>query len=147
MAPSGRRPKPAKAAPAAPAAQGAQAAAAQAGSPPGRAPRAPFVLLVVGLLCGGLVTLLLLNTVLAQNAIRESDLRRELHQLSLQKQKQKSENMQLEMPRQVADAADRQGMVPDDSARVIDSDGLPGGRVASEGQTPVGQERVPGTGR
>ncbi|GAT64824.1 hypothetical protein HS048_15015 [Planomonospora sp. ID91781] len=105
------------------------------------------MLLVVGLLCGGLVTLLLLNTVLAQNAIRESDLRRELHQLSLQKQKQKSENMQLEMPRQVADAADRQGMVPDDSARVIDSDGLPGGRVASESQTPVGQERVPGTGR
>jgi hypothetical protein len=105
------------------------------------------VLLVVGLLCGGLVTLLLLNTVLAQNSIRESDLRRELQQLSLQKQKQKSENMQLEMPRQVADAAGRQGMLPDDSARVITSDGFPGGRVASEGQTPVGQERVPDTGR
>ncbi|MBG0817380.1 hypothetical protein [Planomonospora sp. ID82291] len=140
MAPHGRRPGSA-------AARTARTAEAQAGSPQGRAPRAPFVLLVVGLLCGGLVTLLLLNTVLAQNSIRESDLRKELQQLSLQKQKQKIENMQLEMPRQVADAADRQGMVPDDSARVITPDGFPGGRVASEDQTPVGQERVPGTDR
>ncbi|WP_433413406.1 hypothetical protein ACQP1V_30175 [Microtetraspora malaysiensis] len=48
------------------------AAAARSGRRP---PRAPFVLLVVGLLCGGLVSLLLLNTVLAQDSFELSDLR------------------------------------------------------------------------
>ena len=47
---------------------------------PARRQRAPFVLLVVGLLCGGLVSLLLLNTVLAQDSIADARLReRDLH--------------------------------------------------------------------
>ncbi|MGI5490645.1 hypothetical protein [Microtetraspora malaysiensis] len=63
-----RRPR--RAARSAPSATGA--AAARSGRRP---PRAPFVLLVVGLLCGGLVSLLLLNTVLAQDSFELSDLR------------------------------------------------------------------------
>ncbi|MET7465646.1 hypothetical protein ABZS51_35200, partial [Nonomuraea sp. NPDC005501] len=46
--------------------------------PARRRQRAPFVLLVVGLLCGGLVSLLLLNTVLAQDSITASRLRGEI---------------------------------------------------------------------
>src|SRR4051794_17036652 len=40
----------------------------------GRSPRAPFVLLVLVLLAGGLATMLLLNTVLAQGAFVRADL-------------------------------------------------------------------------
>ncbi|WP_066935832.1 hypothetical protein [Microtetraspora fusca] len=58
--------------PARSAAPATDAAAARSGRRP---PRAPFVLLVVGLLCGGLVSLLLLNTVLAQDSFELSDLR------------------------------------------------------------------------
>jgi hypothetical protein len=49
-------------------------------------PRAPFVLLVVGLLGGALVSLLLLNTVLAQDAFTLSELQRGNQQLSERKQ-------------------------------------------------------------
>jgi hypothetical protein len=50
------------------------------------APRAPFVLLVVGLLGGALVSLLLLNTVLAQDAFTLSELQRGNQQLNERKQ-------------------------------------------------------------
>ncbi|MFC4589834.1 hypothetical protein [Sphaerisporangium corydalis] len=55
------------------------------------APKAPFVLLVVGLLCGGLVSLLLLNTVLAKDSFRMRDLRdstQRLHQQFADKSKE-----------------------------------------------------------
>src|SRR2546430_792013 len=56
---------------------------------PRRAPprgRAPFVLLIVGLLGGALVSLLLLNTVLAQDAFTLSELQRDNRQLAERKQ-------------------------------------------------------------
>ncbi|MFC4059881.1 hypothetical protein ACFOWE_16360 [Planomonospora corallina] len=102
---------------------------------------------MVGLLCGGLVTLLVLNTVLAQNSLRESELRAGIKQLLLEKEKLKNENMRRETPGELARAADLQGMLSDDSARVIVPGGSADSRVASEDQTPVGRERVPGTGR
>jgi hypothetical protein len=49
-------------------------------------PRAPFVLLVCGLLGGALVSLLLLNTVLAQDAFTLSELQRGNQQLNERKQ-------------------------------------------------------------
>ncbi|MEU8269486.1 hypothetical protein AB0B89_20290, partial [Sphaerisporangium sp. NPDC049002] len=57
------------------------------------APRAPFVLLVVGLLCGGLVSLLLLNLVLAQDSFRVNDLRKTTEQLRQQAQDKDTEVM------------------------------------------------------
>ncbi|GAB3982233.1 hypothetical protein GCM10029978_085380 [Actinoallomurus acanthiterrae] len=48
--------------------------------------RAPFVLLIVGLLGGALVSLLLLNTVLAQDAFTLSELQRDNRQLAERKQ-------------------------------------------------------------
>jgi hypothetical protein len=49
-------------------------------------PRAPFVVLVLGLLGGALVSLLLLNTVLAQDAFTLSELQRGNQQLNERKQ-------------------------------------------------------------
>jgi hypothetical protein len=48
--------------------------------------RTPFVLLIMGLLAGALVSLLLLNTVLAQDAFTLSELQRGNHQLSERRQ-------------------------------------------------------------
>ncbi|MFJ2029359.1 hypothetical protein [Streptosporangium sp. NPDC087985] len=113
-----------------------------------RAPRAPFVLLVVGLLCGGLVSLLLLNTVLAQDSLRADELRKTNDQLRQDVEELKNDNMRMEMPDALSRNSANQGLEPDwDKARVITLDRSAGSRAASEGQTPVGQERVPGTGR
>ncbi|MEU6741277.1 hypothetical protein [Streptosporangium sandarakinum] len=108
----------------------------------GRPPRAPFVLLVVGLLCGGLVSLLLLNVVLAQDSYRLNELRNGISKLQLQKADRENENARLNMPGEVAKRAELQGQDRDwDSMNTIDS------RVASQGQAPVTRERVEGTGR
>ncbi|MET8047663.1 MULTISPECIES: hypothetical protein [unclassified Streptosporangium] len=112
-----------------------------------RAPRAPFLLLVVGLLCGGLVSLLLLNAVLAKDSFRANGLRKEISGLRIEKEAKQSENMRREMPDAVAKNNEYQGLGPDwDTARVITPD-KPASSAASDGQTPAGQERVPGTGR
>ncbi|GHH62381.1 hypothetical protein GCM10017673_01240 [Streptosporangium violaceochromogenes] len=146
--------------PAARPAAGAGARAARRGRPP----RAPFVLLVVGLLCGGLVSLLLLNTVLAQDSFRASELRTANNQLRQKKEGLKHENMQREMPGAIARAANGQRQEPDwDEMNVItpDRDGagrsagtraVTGARPASEGRVPdgrapSGQERAAGAVR
>ncbi|WP_433377208.1 hypothetical protein [Streptosporangium sp. CA-115845] len=112
-----------------------------------RAPRAPFLLLVVGLLCGGLVSLLLLNAVLAKDSFRANGLRNEISGLRIAKESKESTIMGLEMPAAVAKNNEYQGQQPDwGTARVITPD-KPASRAASDGQTPAGQERAPGTGR
>ncbi|MGW4664493.1 hypothetical protein [Streptosporangium sandarakinum] len=142
---------PVKAAPArrapsrsAPSRSAARPSAARTARPPrqGRPPRAPFVLLVVGLLCGGLVSLLLLNVVLAQDSYRLNELRDGISRLQLQKADRENENARLGMPEELAKRAGLQGLDRDwDSMRTIDS------RPAGQGQAPVTRERVEGTGR
>ncbi|MEV4381385.1 hypothetical protein [Streptosporangium sp. NPDC049644] len=142
--PQGRRGGPARPVPVSGPAAPAQAAPAARRA---RAPRAPFVLLVVGLLCGGLVSLLLLNAVLAQDSFRANGLRNEINGLRIAKEGKKSAIMGLEMPAAVAKNNEYQGLGPDwDTARVITPD-KPASRAASDGRTPAGQERVPGTGQ
>ncbi|MBB5131704.1 hypothetical protein HNP84_001417 [Thermocatellispora tengchongensis] len=98
----------------------------------GRAPRAPFVLLVVGLMCGGLVSLLLLNTVLAQDSFRADELRNGNKEILLKKEQLKQKNAQREMPEQVAEEALRNGMRPDNSPNIIVPDATtPTGRASS----------------
>ncbi|MFI7051703.1 hypothetical protein ACWDOR_32870 [Streptosporangium canum] len=141
--PQVRRTKPVRTAPVADPAAASAAPAAR----PGRAPRAPFMLLVIGLLCGGLVSLLLLNTVLAQDSYKVNELRSANDQLRQKKEELKNANMRLEMPGALSDSSAKQGQGPDwDEANVI-TDRSAGSRAASDGQTPAGQERVPGTGR
>lgn len=137
---------PAKPAPSrsAPSRSAARPSAARTARPPrqGRPPRAPFVLLVVGLLCGGLVSLLLLNVVLAQDSYRLNELRDGISRLQLQKADRENENARLGMPGELARRAGLQGQDRDwDSMNTIDS------RVASQGQAPVTRGRVEGTGR
>lgn len=61
-------------------------------------PRAPFVLLVVALLGGALVSLLLLNTVLAQDAFTLTELQRGNQQLQQRVQQLKADNAREQTP-------------------------------------------------
>ncbi|SDR10347.1 hypothetical protein [Thermostaphylospora chromogena] len=89
-----------------------------------RPPRTPFVLLVVGLLCGGLVSLLLLNIVLARDSFTATELRRQNKEISLQREKVMLDNVRLEGPAEVARRAEEQGMRLDwDSVHQITPDG------------------------
>ncbi|GII02426.1 hypothetical protein [Planobispora takensis] len=150
--PRSRRPGPVQTAPETrPASQGpveaqvpvAAPAPVRSGAPRrARAPRAPFVLLLVGLLCGGLVTLLLLNTVLAQGSFQESQLRNEIKKLSQAEEERRNVILQLEMPDRLSKSAEGQGQQPGwENSDVITLDGSTG-----TGQTPAGQEPV-GAGR
>ncbi|RBQ20340.1 hypothetical protein DP939_11125 [Spongiactinospora rosea] len=102
-----RLPRPARAATAAPARRG-------------RAPRAPFVLLLVGLLCGGLVTLLLLNTVLAQDSFEADELRHGVARIQREAERQKLDNARQDTAEALAERAGKLGARPDPSARVIE---------------------------
>ncbi|MEV0755373.1 hypothetical protein [Streptosporangium sp. NPDC050280] len=149
--PQGYGTKPARPAPAtAPAAQVKAVAPGAPGSPAARRarpPRTPFLLLVVGLLCGGLISLLLLNAVLAQDSFRANGLRKEISDLRIAKESKQSAIMRQEMPEAVARNNELQGLGPDwDTARVIDPD-KPAVGGADDATKPAGQERVPGTGR
>ncbi|GIH45792.1 hypothetical protein SAMN05421833_101364 [Microbispora rosea] len=89
-----------------------------------RPPRAPFVLLVVGLMCGGLVTLLLLNVVLSQDSFRLSDLQSSIDELHEQAAEQENQLRQWTQPNAVKEQAAAQGLEPDASPpKFIDAGG------------------------
>lgn len=75
------------------------------------APRAPFVALVVVLLAGGLLGLLALNTVLAQDAFRAYSLSQQGRALADQEQVLEREVETLRTPRNLAARARALGMV------------------------------------
>ncbi|GII26725.1 hypothetical protein [Planotetraspora mira] len=81
-----------------------------------RPPRAPFVLLVVGLMCGGLVTLLLLNTVLAQDSFKLTDLRSSTDQLHEQAATLEGELRIWDQPGAIEEAAKPLGVEKDTTA-------------------------------
>jgi len=80
-----------------------------------RAPRAPFVLLVITLLVGGLVTLLLLNTALAQGAFVIHDLESQSAQLADREQALQQEVALEASPARLAKRARQLGMVPSEN--------------------------------
>ncbi|GAA0972819.1 hypothetical protein GCM10009555_026610 [Acrocarpospora macrocephala] len=102
-----------------------------------RPPRAPFVLLVVGLLGGGLVSLLLLNTVLAQDSFKYNELRRVTEQLHQQANQEEGRIRDAQQPSGLAGQAGDLGLRPDDSAPEFVGEGLHpaslGERVAEPG--------------
>jgi cell division protein FtsB len=75
------------------------------------APKAPFITLVVLLLAGGLLGLLALNTLLAQDAFRLHSLSAEGKALADREQVLEREVETLRTPRNLAEAARAQGMV------------------------------------
>ncbi|MFI6905458.1 hypothetical protein ACIBKY_29640 [Nonomuraea sp. NPDC050394] len=80
---------------------------------PARRQRGPFIVLVLGLLGGGLVSLLLLNTVLAQDSIRAGNLKSEIAQLELGNQQLGVDIERRKQPGEIAEAGKRQHLQPD----------------------------------
>jgi hypothetical protein len=81
-------------------------------APPWRAPLAPFVLVAVALVVSGLLGLLLLNTLVAQDSFRVRQLERETTALREQEQQLRGEVAHLDAPGVLAAEAARLGMVP-----------------------------------
>jgi hypothetical protein len=98
-------------------------------------PRAPFVLLVVGLLGGALVSLLLLNTVLAQDAFTLSELQRGNQQLSERKQALQEDISREKSPAVLHAKARSLGLVDGQRPAFIDPRT---GRVTEGGARPPG---------
>ncbi|MFG2000090.1 hypothetical protein ACGFNU_13160 [Spirillospora sp. NPDC048911] len=83
-------------------------------------PRAPFVLLIVGLLGGALVSLLLLNTVLAQDSFRLTELQSSNKLLDQQRQALEREIAREESPERLRQKAEALGLEVPDRASYID---------------------------
>ncbi|MEQ4716291.1 hypothetical protein [Nonomuraea sp. B19D2] len=100
---------------------------------PARRQRAPFVLLVVGLLCGGLVSLLLLNTMLAKDAITDANLRDQIA-VARQEKEQIEQRYQLRnQPNVIAEMAENQGWQKDwDKVDSWTGDDDPAGQADTE---------------
>ena len=81
-------------------------------APRRRAPRLPFLLLVAGLLGGGLISLLLINTALAQGAFVAGDLQTRSASLADREQALEQQVAVLESPSSLAARAEALGMVP-----------------------------------
>lgn len=105
-------------------------------APTGRpAPLAPFLAVVIGLLVAGLAALLLLNTLLAQDAFRLHDLQQSTALLAEREQALEREVTALESPGSVAERAEGLGMVPSMAPLFVR---LPDGRIL--GAPPEGPE-------
>jgi len=85
-----------------------------------RHPRAPFILLLVGLLGGALVTLLVISTTLAEGSFQISNLQQQNTNLARQEQVLTEAVAQAQSPQQIAQEADRLGMRQDPVLKFID---------------------------
>ncbi|MFC4907912.1 hypothetical protein [Actinomadura gamaensis] len=86
-------------------------------------PRAPFVLLIVGLLGGALASLLLLNTVLAEDAFTLSRLQQNNKLLDQQRQQMQGDIAREESPASLDEKARELGMKPPTQPAWISPDG------------------------
>jgi len=80
----------------------------------------PFVLVVLGLLGGGLVCLLVVNTTLGATSFRLSQLQRDNAKLSLQEQSLKGKIQNEQAPQQIAERAYQLGMRAENNATILD---------------------------
>jgi hypothetical protein len=85
-----------------------------------RPPLAPFLLLAVGLAVAGLVALLLLNTLVAQDSFRLSALQRDHNALAEREQVLVARVSALDAPGGLARRAERLGMVPAGAPAFLD---------------------------
>jgi cell division protein FtsB len=90
---------------------------------PSRAPRAPFVLFSMLLVGLGLVALLFLNTVVAQDAFTLHDLDRSTAALAEQEQRLRQEIAAMEAPNDLAGRARDLGLVPAGDPVFVTPDG------------------------
>src|SRR6266699_184326 len=80
--------------------------------PRARSPRTPFILLLVGLLGGALVSLLVISTTLAQGAFRVTSLQEQNANLAREQQTLTNEVAQAGNPAVIASKAEQLGMRP-----------------------------------
>nr|WP_187282019.1 septum formation initiator family protein [Streptomyces sp. gb1(2016)] len=92
-------------------------------SGPSTAARTPFVLLVVLLLAGGLISLLLLNSALNEGSFRLSKLKRETTELTDEQQALQRDVDKYSEPDALERRARELGMVPGGSPAFLDPDG------------------------
>ncbi|MGH3232134.1 MAG: hypothetical protein ACRDOH_02420 [Streptosporangiaceae bacterium] len=85
-----------------------------------RSPRMPFILLLVGLLGGALVSLLVISTTLAQGAFRITNLQQQNANLARQEQTLTNEVAQAGNPAVIAKEAGQLGMRPNPRLGFID---------------------------
>src|SRR6201985_3984427 len=78
-----------------------------------RAPRMPFILLLVGLLGGALVSLLVISTTLAQGSFHVTKLQEQNASLAREKQILTNQVAQAENPAVIAQKAEDLGMLPE----------------------------------
>ncbi len=116
---------------------GGPAAGAQAGQ------RTPFILLLLGLLAGGLVCLLVINTTLAAASFRISDLQKGNVQLAQQQQDLQQQVANEESPTTIEQRAYRLGMRPQSILNMVD---LKTGRRYTRPAGAAGAAAVPGYG-
>jgi hypothetical protein len=90
-------------------------------APHPRAARAPFVLLVVGVLAAGLIVLLVLNTKLAENSFRLQQLQRESTQYADTEQGLRQQIAVNSSPPRLAELAGELGMVPSENPAFLDT--------------------------
>jgi hypothetical protein len=84
-----------------------------------RHPRAPFILLLVGLLGGALVSLLVISTTLAQGSYRISNLQQQNANLAKQESTLTQQVAQASSPAQIAQEAEQFGMRPNPALQFI----------------------------
>ena len=102
-------------------APGARPAPRTAGPRPRtRAPRAPFILLLVGLLGGALVSLLVISTTLAQGSFQVTHLQQQNASLARQEQTLTNQVARAANPAVIANEARRFGMRPNPHLGFID---------------------------
>jgi hypothetical protein len=104
--------------------------------PPVLTPRAPFVLLVLVLVIGGVLGILMLNTKINENAFRLADLHRQQQQLDLQEQQLAQDLAGQSSSGSLEAAARRLGLVPSGKPAYLR---LPDGRVFEVPQPATGQ--------
>ena len=93
------------------------------GATPGQAARAPFVLLVVLLLGGGLIGLLVLNSALSEGSFELDDLQKETKSLTDEEQALQRDIDAYSAPAALQRRARELGMVPGGDPAFLDPDG------------------------
>jgi cell division protein FtsB len=103
--------------------------------------RTPFVLLLIGLLGGGLVSLLLINTTLAQGSFQITAMQHKNADLAEQEQALQQQIAQEQSPASIAARARQLGMRPTGRLRFVD---LKTGRIFNQPAHVPGVIPVPG---
>jgi uncharacterized protein HemX len=104
-------------------------------------PRAPFVLLLLALLGGGLVCLLLINTTLAEGSFQITAIQQKNASLAQQVQAAEQQTTALKSPASIAARAQQLGMRPVGRLHFLD---LKNGRLYSQPAKEPGVRAVPG---